>query len=140
MPHRKFQVEMLTPEGAVFSGEVEMLSTRTTLGQIAILAGHEPLLATLEPTELRLYQSDQEILHFAQSEGYLQVRPDHTLMLVEEAVEPGQLDLDYLRERLQDAEQRLEGAEHGSERERLALAARKRWQTFIGLAEATSQH
>ena len=56
MAHTKFQVEVLTPEGEVFNDEVEMVSTRTTLGLIGILAGHAPLLATLEPTELRLYR------------------------------------------------------------------------------------
>ena len=44
--HAKFPVEVLTPEGEVFNGEVEMVSTRTTLGQIGILARHAPLLAT----------------------------------------------------------------------------------------------
>ena len=71
--HAKFPVEVLTPEGEVFNGEVEMVSTRTTLGQIGILARHAPLLATLEPTELRLYKTETEVVRFAQAEGYLQV-------------------------------------------------------------------
>ena len=73
MPHTKFKVEILTPEGEVFNDEVEMVSTRTTLGSIGILANHEPVLGMLEPTELRVYLSDTEILRFAQSEGYMQV-------------------------------------------------------------------
>ena len=73
MAHAKFPVEVLTPEGEVFNGEVEMVSTRTTLGQIGILARHAPLLASLEPTELRLYRTETEIVRFAQAEGYLQV-------------------------------------------------------------------
>jgi len=56
--HSKFPVQVLTPEGEVFSEEVEMVSTRTALGLIAILARHEPLLAILEPTELRLICGD----------------------------------------------------------------------------------
>ena len=50
MSHAKFPVEVLTPEGEVFSEEVEMLSTVTTIGSIGILARHQPLLARLEPT------------------------------------------------------------------------------------------
>ncbi len=56
--HTKFPAEVLTPEGEVFSEEIEMLSTFTTVGSIGILANHEPLLARLEPTELRLYRSE----------------------------------------------------------------------------------
>ena len=50
MAHAKFQAEVLTPEGQVFEGEVEMVSTRTTVGSISVLAKHQPLLGLLEPT------------------------------------------------------------------------------------------
>jgi hypothetical protein len=49
------------PEGEVFNDEVEMVSTRTSVGSIGILANHQPLLAMLDPTELRLYKSDSEV-------------------------------------------------------------------------------
>jgi F-type H+-transporting ATPase subunit epsilon len=85
MAHTKFPVEVLTPEGEVFSEEVEMLSTFTTVGSIGIFANHEPLLATLEPAELRLYRSETEIVRFAQGKGYLQFAENRALVLVEEA-------------------------------------------------------
>jgi F-type H+-transporting ATPase subunit epsilon len=85
MARTKFSAEVLTPEGPVFSGEVEMLSTFTGLGSIGILANHEPVLATLVPTELRLYRSDSEILRFKQAAGYLQFERNRALVLVEEA-------------------------------------------------------
>ncbi|MGH2854114.1 MAG: hypothetical protein ACRDLF_07975 [Solirubrobacteraceae bacterium] len=85
MARTKFQAEVLTPEGPVFSGEVEMLSTFTGSGSIGILANHEPVLATLVPTELRLYRSDTEILRFKQAAGYLQFERNRALVLVEEA-------------------------------------------------------
>src|ERR1700732_1287898 len=92
MPHTKFPAEVLTPEGEVFNEEVEMISTRTALGSIGILANHEPVLALLEPTELRLYRSDSEIVRFAQAEGYLQFAENRALVLVEEAITPEALD------------------------------------------------
>jgi F-type H+-transporting ATPase subunit epsilon len=85
MAHTKFQVEVLTPEGPVFSEEIEMLSTVTGTGSIGILANHQPVLATLKPTELRLYRSDSEIVRFNQSAGYLQFADNRALVLVEEA-------------------------------------------------------
>ena len=55
MARTTFPVEVLTPEGKAWEGEVEMISTRTTLGSVGILANHAPLMAMLEPTELKLY-------------------------------------------------------------------------------------
>ena len=85
MARSSFPVEVLTPEGKVFEDEVEMVSTRTTTGSIGILANHAPLMAILEPTELRLYKSESEIVRFAQGEGYLQVVDNRALVLVEDA-------------------------------------------------------
>jgi F-type H+-transporting ATPase subunit epsilon len=135
MPHTKFQVEILTPEGAVFDDEVEMVSTRTTVGLIGILANHSPVLGTLEPTELRLHRSDTEILRFAQSEGYLQVAGNHAMLLVQDAIPVDQLDASTLRERLTEAERELEAAGEETERRRIAQRDSKRWQTFLDLAE-----
>src|SRR4051812_26188622 len=100
MAHEKFQVEVLTPEGTVFKDEVEMVSTRTVIGQVGVLARHQPMLATLDPTELRLIRSDDDIVKFAQAEGYIQVSSSEVLVLVEEAFPPEELDLAELKEKL----------------------------------------
>ena len=93
MARATFPVEVLTPEGeVVFSEEIEMLSTRTSVGSIGVLANHEPVLAMLEPTELRLYRSESDIVRFAQAEGYLQFADNRALVLVEEAIAPESLD------------------------------------------------
>jgi len=137
MPHNKFQVEILTPEGEVFNDEVEMVSTRTTLGQIGIMANHAPVLATLEPTELRLYRSDTEILRFAQSEGYIQVGGNRVMLLLQEAHPPEQLDVELLRERLAEAGRELEAAADDTERRRQALRDQRRWEAFLRVAEGS---
>ena len=92
MAHSKFPCQVLTPEGEAFNEEVEMVSTRTSVGSLGILANHAPLMGMLEPTELRLYRSESDIVRFAQSEGYLQVVDNQVLLLVEDAVEPDKLD------------------------------------------------
>ncbi len=135
MAHEKFPVEVLTPEGKVFDEEVEMVSTRTTIGSIGILANHQPLLAMLEPTELRLYRSDGDVVALAQAEGYLQVADNRALLLVQEAFPPDQLDAGQLRDRLQEAERELESAEEDSERQRVAERDKRRWERFLQIAE-----
>src|SRR5919204_4142609 len=111
---RKLSVEVLTPEGEVFKGDVVQVSTRTATGEIGILANHVPVLAALEPTELRLHLSDSEVERYAQAHGWLEVFANHALLLVEEAVPPDRLEAERLREQLQDAEQRLSETEEGS--------------------------
>ena len=133
-----FRVEVLTPEGEVFNDEVEMVSTRTTVGSIGILARHQPLLGMLDPTELRLYKTygdDSSATRFAQGEGYVQVTPEHVLILVEDAVDPGSLNTSELQDQLSRAERELADAEDGSEAERKALRDKRRAEAFLQIAE-----
>ena len=136
MAHETFPVEILTPEGEIFNEEVEMISTRTTSGSIGVLANHTPLLAMLDPTELRLYKSESDVVRFAQGEGYLQVGNNRALVLVEEAHRPEDLDSSDLQERLRRAEQEYESADEGSEQRRVAERDRRRWQAFLDIAGA----
>jgi F-type H+-transporting ATPase subunit epsilon len=152
---KKFPVEVLTPEGQVFADDVEMLSTRTTVGEVGVLANHAPLLATLDPAELRLHVSEQEVKRYAQAEGYLQVFGNEALVLVEECVEVGQIDRAAQQERLRRAEEVIGNIERDALYERVreartteerdearkmtadydrALADRKRAETFLRLA------
>jgi F-type H+-transporting ATPase subunit epsilon len=135
--HTKFPVEVLTPEGEVFSEEVEQISTRTAVGSIGILAGHQPLLAMLDPTELRLYRSESDVVRFAQAEGYLQVTGERVLVLVEEAHEPDSLDSGDLKERLERAERELDEAGEDSERRRVALRDKRRLEAFLRITEGS---
>lgn len=137
MVRTRFPVEILTPEGEVFNDEVEMISTRTTVGEIGILANHAPLLGMLEPTELRVYVSEGEVLRFAQSEGYMQVGGNHAMLLVQDIQKPDDLDATVLRERLSEAERELEAAGEDTERRRVALREQKRWQAFLKVAEGS---
>lgn len=130
----KFEVEILTPEGEVFSGEVSQVSTRTAGGEIGILANHAPLLAALQPAELRLYKSDSETQRFAQAHGWLQVFGNHARLLVEEAIAPEDLDSASLKEQLSDAEQRIADSEEGSGEERRAKKDRDRAEAFLAIA------
>ena len=134
-----FRVEVLTPEGEVFNDDVEMVSTRTTVGSIGILARHQPLLGMLDPTELRLYKTygdESSATRFAQGEGYVQVSGDHVLILVEDAVEPGSLNTSELQDRLSRAERELSEAEEDSEAQRKALRDKRRAEAFLRIAES----
>ena len=135
MARTPFQVEVLTPEGEVFNDEVEMVSTKTTIGSIGLLANHQPLLAMLDPTELRLYKSESDVVRFAQGEGFLQVAGTHALVLVDEAFAIDDLDTGDLKSRLDRAEKELSQAEEGTEERRAAERAKRRYEAFLKIAE-----
>jgi F-type H+-transporting ATPase subunit epsilon len=131
-----FPAEVLTPEGEVFSEEIEMLSTRTSIGSIGILANHEPVLAMLEPTELRLYRSDSDVVRFAQAEGYLQFAENRALVLVEEAIAPQDVDRQAFQMRVKEAREAAERADEGSERQARALRDVRRYEAFLAVGES----
>ncbi len=141
MARSTFPVEVLTPEGQVFEGEVEMISTRTGIGSIGVLANHAPLMARLEPTELKLYKSGSEdpasaeIERFAQGEGYLQVVDNSALLIVQDALRVDEIDRPALESRLEEARQGLESAEEGSEEQNRCRRDIARAEAFLRIDE-----
>ena len=127
-------VEVLTPEGEVWSGEARQVSTRTEVGEIGILANHAPVLAALRPTELRLQVSDSETKRWAQAHGWLQVYGNRARLLIEEAIPPEDLDTGTLKEQLADAERRLSECEEGSAEQARAEKDRDRAEAFLAIA------
>ena len=140
MAHATFPVEVLTPEGEVYSGDVEMVSTRTETGSIGIRAQHAPLLGMLSPAELRLYETeDAPPVRYAQGEGYVQVADGRVLILTEEAVKPDELDVADLREKLAKAEAAFNAAEPQTEAQQVAIRDKRRWEMFLAVAEDRAQ-
>ena len=134
MARKPFKCEVLTPEGEVFNDEVEMVSTRTSVGSIGVLANHAPLMAILDPTELRLYKSESDVVSFAQGEGYLQVVNNEVLVLVEEAVPPDQLNRSDIESKLREARQGAENADEETEEYKRYVRNVKRYEAFLEVA------
>jgi F-type H+-transporting ATPase subunit epsilon len=93
----------------------------------------------LEPTELRLYKSESEIVRFVQGEGYMQVVDNSALILVEEAIDPDSLDRSTIESQLENARQALDEAEEDSEERRRAERNVKRYEAFLRVGEAGKQ-
>jgi len=131
-----FKCEVLTPEGEVFNDEVTMVSTKTAVGSIGILAKHQPMLAMLNPAELRLHKGEgDDVVSMIQGEGYLQVQPDSTvLVLVDEVFERDQLDESEISSKLDRARQELESAEEGSAQQSEAKREVRRYEAFLEVA------
>ena len=129
-------VEVLTPEGEVFGGEVIQLSTRTVTGEIGILARHVPVLAALKPTLLKVKVSDSETREWAQSHGMLQVFANHAQLMLEEAIEPDRLNREALEEQKADAQARLADDSTGEAASEVAERDLERVEAFLKIAQA----
>ena len=132
--HDKLEAQVLTPEGEVFSGELVQLSTRTSVGEVGILARHAPMLARLVPAELRLHISETETERYAQGEGWLEVFANRARVLIAEAIPPDELDRSDLEQRLKEAQQRLEESEEGTAARERAERERRRFEVFLEIA------
>jgi F-type H+-transporting ATPase subunit epsilon len=132
----KLRAQVLTPEGEVFEGELEQLSTRTAVGEVGILANHAPLVGRLVPAELRLHVSDSETIRYAQAEGWLEVFANKAVVLIGEAIPPDELDPSELKERIEDADRRLDEADEDSAAHDLAERDKARAEAFLEVAES----
>ena len=108
-----YPVELITPEGIAFSGEAERLVVPGAAGELGILADHAPLISLLEPGETRLTDADGTVRRYATDDGYVQVRKNHALVLVGEAVPADSIDASEAARRLEEARAALERATEG---------------------------
>jgi F-type H+-transporting ATPase subunit epsilon len=130
-------VEVLTPEGEVFRGDVISISTKTVGGEIGVLANHVPILAALEPNLLRLQVSSSERVELAQAHGIMQVFGNQAEILVEEAIPVGELDVGSLESQLQDARARAEDETAGEAARAAAEKDLERIEAFLAIAKGS---
>ena len=127
MAGKTFAVSLVTPEGAAFEGEVEMLVVPGAAGEIGVLARHAPLVAMLNAGSTRIYRDrdSEDVLEFATGPGFFKVEQDRALALVDDAVEARHIDDARAREQLEQAQAELERLERGeSEADRWQLEQR----------------
>jgi F-type H+-transporting ATPase subunit epsilon len=126
---RTFNLSLVTPEGAVFEGDVEMLIVPGADGEIGVLARHAPLVALLNAGSTRIYRdrASDDVVEFATGPGFFKVEQDRALALVDDAVDAGKIDDARAREQLEQAQAELERIERGeSEGDRWQLEQRVR--------------
>ena len=109
-----FDVSLVTPDGPVFEGEVEMLIVPGADGEIGVLARHAPLIAMLNAGSTRVHvKRDSEVREFATGPGFFKVEQDRALALVDDAVDAKEIDDARAREQLETAKAELERVESG---------------------------
>ena len=131
---RQFDVAIVTPDGATFEGQAEMLIVPGAAGEIGVLARHAPLVATLKAGSTRIYRdrASEDVLEFATGPGFFKVELDNAIALVDDAVDVKQIDDARAQEQLEAAKAELEKVDAGE-------STADRWQLEQRIAHAQNQ-
>ena len=100
----------MTPEGAIYDGEVTFVAVPAKEGELGVLTQHTPLIAQLGIGPLRV-ESGEEAAVFAVRGGFVQVLDDQVILLATEAVHPGDIDVEALKAELEAVLEKLQHPE-----------------------------
>jgi len=105
--------DIVSAEGEIFTGLVEMVIAHGNLGDLGISPGHAPLITDLKPGPIRLVKQGGEEEVFYISGGFLEVQPNMVKVLADTVQRAGDLDEASAQEAVKAAEQALneKGAE-----------------------------
>jgi len=116
------QVEVVSPERILYSGEAEMVVCRTPAGEIAFMTGHVPFLGALGIGAVRIHQEGGDVQKVAVHEGFVEVSNDHVTLLSDVAELPDQIDQERARRAKEDAEQRAKDSDDAEAEAKLRRA------------------
>lgn len=122
------QVELVSPERILFSGEATMVVCRTSGGEIAFMTGHAPFLGALGIGVVRVHQEGGDVLKAAVHEGFVEVKDNRVIILSDVAELPDQIDAERARRAREEADRAVKDAseEDRSEAERRLRRAEAR--------------
>ncbi|HEX7718994.1 MAG TPA: F0F1 ATP synthase subunit epsilon [Woeseiaceae bacterium] len=103
------QVDIVSAEGEIYSGNARMVYAPARLGEVGIAPRHAPLLSALKPGEVRVEDTDGKEHLFYITGGMLEIQPHLVTVLADTAMRGDQLDEAAALAAKQDAEKALEG-------------------------------
>jgi F-type H+-transporting ATPase subunit epsilon len=130
--HPLFSVSVVTPEGAAYEGDAEMLIVPGAAGEIGVLARHAPIVAMLKAGSTRVHVGDGEVREFATGPGFFQMLEDRAIALVDDAIAAGEIDDARARQQLEEAQAELEKVDRGE-------SSADRWQLEQRIRHAENQ-
>jgi F-type H+-transporting ATPase subunit epsilon len=131
-----FQVDLVSPERVVFTGEADMVVARTTSGDIAFQPGHVPFVGVLQPWEVKVNFTDGTAQRIAVHSGFVEVSGDHVTVLSEVAELGGDIDV----ARAEEARSRAEAALASDANDAEAKAALRRAEVRLSVAGVGESH
>jgi F-type H+-transporting ATPase subunit epsilon len=136
---RQLFCRVITPQEVIYDGEVDMVVVRIADGDIGVLRDHAPVVSTVEPREVRITQDDEKYV-YATSDGFFKVSENLVQILVEEAVAPGDIDVDEAESRVENAENELSELSEDEESERQRNEIERRRQVAENLVRVAREY
>ena len=104
---RTFYLEILTPDRSFFSGDVEVLTVNTPEGEMGVLGGHIPMIEAIAIGPIKIKKDDEWLEAFL-SEGFMEVKQEETIVLVDTAEWPDEIDINRAKAAEERARERLQ--------------------------------
>lgn len=108
---KTMQLDIVTPERTIYSAPAYMVIARAVTGDIGIMPGHMPLVATLTPWSLRIKKDETQEEKIVVSGGFLEVNQDKVTVLARTAEFPQDIDKGRAQAAKERAEMRLKSAD-----------------------------
>lgn len=119
----KFLLEILTPERSFFVDMIQSIIFNTDDGEMSVQKSHEPMVVTILPGEVRINR-DNKWVACSVAEGFIEIRPDETIMFTQTAEWPEEIDIKRAERAKERAEERMRQKQSEEEyrRSKIALA------------------
>ena len=125
------QLQLITPEKILFSGEIDMVTAPGSEGEFGVLQGHAPFVSTLKPGVIRIDLPDNQKRRMAVLSGFAEVTPERCIILAETAQDCSNVTPSQAEANLVDARRRVDDAITDDEKKSAAQA--------LALAEAVAR-
>ncbi len=124
MAEKEFLLEIVTPENVVYSGNANRVVARTVVGDICILANHEPYVAPLGIGKMNVIHNGEH-RHAVLSGGFIEVTKEKVVILADTAEWAEDIDVKRAEASRDRAKQRLESKQSDTDFDRAELALKK---------------
>jgi F-type H+-transporting ATPase subunit epsilon len=113
----KVQLELVTPSKLLLEMETDMVVVPGGDGDFGVLPGHAPLLSTLRPGTMAVYEGDKVSERVFVAGGFAEVGDNRCVVLAEEAVPVAEITSEMVTDRLKEAQEKVAAAETDREKE-----------------------
>jgi F-type H+-transporting ATPase subunit epsilon len=110
MAEAKLLLEIVTPQGLIFSSDVDEVTASGSEGEFGVLPGHVPFITTLKIGMLTCKKGSEMVIFFV-NWGYAEIGPDKVIILADSAEKSDEIDMERARKAMKRAEERLKKAE-----------------------------
>lgn len=100
-----FQVDIVSMEKSIFSGQIKMLVVSGEEGELGIMPGHSPMLSAIKPGQIKFVNPDDSEEYFYVSGGFLEVQPNVVTILADTVIRADDIDKERAIEAKRKAEE-----------------------------------